>query len=267
MRRGGLARSFFASIAVAFALFALAGYQVTSETAATRLLGRLAAAVVQIDRWLPAHQEDLDLLARDKPQSNVEFADLPLAISLPATQIVGAEPAVLREVIVRNAGLALYHDGSDVLRTPDGEASLGIDEPVRWTATLLGEGAHGFWRLVLPVALLIALGLCAAVFFAGRQPLIPVTVGAVIALLASLGAWTLAQAGSNAVNSAVDQEIMLIVRDGAWIGVRNALAAAAASGSLLFLTRLLAGDTRPERVWEATPNASSQTSPTDAPPV
>ena len=88
--------------------------------------------------------------------------------------------------------------------------------------------------------------------------------GAIIGAVGSIAVWVLAQAGSNALDGAVDKEIMLILRDGAWIGVRNSLATAAAAGALLLLMRMLTGDVQHEQVWEA---PTGQASPTDAPPV
>jgi hypothetical protein len=240
MRRS--AGGVLAAVMTAVVLFALAGYQVTSETAATRLLGRLAAALVEIDRWLPAHREDIDLLARDDPQAAVRLADLPIEVSLPAPDVIAAEPEVLRDRIVRVMGGVLYADGSGAFRGDDGEGHLGIDEPARWTASLLSRGAHSFWKAALPLTLLVLLALAAATLHGGAAPLPALIAGAALAALASGGVWLLAQLGEALAASAIDREIMLILRDGAWIGLRDALAVVVAGIALRFLLNLARGD-------------------------
>jgi hypothetical protein len=257
---------FLTVVAVMAVLFILTGYQITSETAATRLLGRLAGALIQVDLWVPAHEEDIKLLARDKPQSTVNFTDLPLALSLPASQVIDADPASLRALIVQTSGRALYRDGIDVFRDSEGRGGrLGVDEPARWTIAFLGDGAHGFWRALLPLSLLALLGVCAAVLLSGRQPLGLIATGAAASAVASLGAWLLTAATSNAFSSAVDREIVLIVRDGAWIGLRNSVAVAAASLALLLLMRWLSSQQQTADDWE--PNQAATSQPPDAPPL
>src|SRR6202008_3160436 len=59
--------SFFITLLTIVFLFSLTGFQVTSEPAATRLLGRIGASLIEIDRWFPAHQEELQLRAEDRP--------------------------------------------------------------------------------------------------------------------------------------------------------------------------------------------------------
>jgi len=235
--RGGAA-GLLAALATAIALFALAGYQVTSATAAERLLGRLAAALVEIDRWLPAHREDIDLLARAVPEGTVDLDDLPVDVALPAAGVIDAEEAALRDRIVALMGEALYSDGKDAFRGEEGAASLGVDEPARWTATLLSAGAHRFWQAALPLTLLVLLALVASLLHGGRSPLLPLTIGAGVAAACSLAVWLLAEAGETALDSAIDREIVLILRDGAWIGLRNAAAVAAAGLAIRALLAL-----------------------------
>src|SRR3990170_9002882 len=170
--RGGAA-NFLAVLTTAVALFALAGYQVTGETAATRLLGRLGAALIEIDRWLPAHREDIDLLARDRPEGSVRLADLPIEVTLPASAVIDAEAAALRERIVAAMGEALYRDGRDAFVGEDGDANLAVDEPVRWTASLLSRGAHGFWQAALALSLLALVAVVASFLMGGRPPPLP----------------------------------------------------------------------------------------------
>lgn len=226
MRSGVL--GLLVAAATAAVLFALAGYQVTGETAAVRLLGRLAAALVEIDRWLPAHREDIDLLARGEPGRTVALNDLPVAVALPAADVIGADETALRDRIVALMGEALYRDGSGAFQAEDGGAHLSVAEPARWTATLLSRGAHAFWLAALVLTLLAALALAAVFLQGGCSPLLPLTAGAVFAAACSLAVWLLAQAAAPALSAPVDREIALVLRDGAWLGLRNAAAVAAA---------------------------------------
>src|SRR6188474_2697914 len=112
------------------ALFALTGWQVTSDTASERLLGRLGGSMVELDRWLPAHVEDIKLQARDKDDGIVVVRDLPIEVRLPSSVVVEADEPYLRSLIVREMGRQLYRDGNDAFKENDGStASLGVDEP------------------------------------------------------------------------------------------------------------------------------------------
>lgn len=204
------------------ALFALTGWQVTSETASTRLLGRLGAAIVEIDRWLPAHQEDIQLVARDREDGAVVIRDLPIQVSLPAVLVVGADEAQLRTMITEEMGRQLYENGNSAFRDNEGgEASLGINEPVRWTVTLLGSGMHGFWLAVMALTLLLALAAAASVMTTGEMPMNSIAIGAVIGIIASFGFWLLMQLAEGMASSAADREIILILQDGAKLGMRS----------------------------------------------
>ena len=131
----------------------------------------------------------------------------------------------------------LYEDGTAALRDAEGkEASLGIDDPVRWAVSLLSKGAHRFWRAALILSVIALLGLSALLLSGGRLPLGPIVAGAGLSALASAAVWAFARLIGPAFDSAVDREVMLILRDGAWIGIRNSLAVAVAALAILFLT-------------------------------
>jgi len=233
--RGGLP-GVFTALFTAIALFALAGYQVTSETAGERLLGRLAASLVELDRWLPAHREDIDLLARDRPQGSVHLTDMPVDVTLPAFAVVDADERQLRDVIMSIMGNSLWENGTSAFRDPDGnQRSLSVTEPVRWTTMLLDEGAHRFWTAVLALSVLLLLAFAASALIGARSPLTPVAIGAGVSAVLSLAAFLLASAASGVLDSAVDKEIMLIVRDGALIGLRDSLAIGAVAASIIGL--------------------------------
>ena len=250
------------------ALFALTGWQITGETASTRLLGRLGASIIEIDRWLPAHEEDIKLVARDGEAGGVILVrDLPIEVTLPSALVIDAEQSTLRTLITQEMGRRLYEDGTGAFRDNEGEtASLGINEPVRWTVTLLGSGMHGFWLAAMALTLLLALAAAAAVMSTGP---IPCTRLLSPPSSARLARWLLgadAPGRSSTVSSAADREIVLILRDGAFMGVRNCGGVAFASGILAFLMSMgrgrSAGDrNRPHDVDHLLPHGRGQTSP------
>src|SRR5262245_66139749 len=116
-------------------LFALTGYQVTGETAAPRLLGRLSAVMIELERWLPAHHHDLQVLANDKPQATLRIEELPIEVGLPAGLVMNADYGELEQLLVAGMADSLYRNGDGAFRTESG--SLSVTEPVRWTVTLL----------------------------------------------------------------------------------------------------------------------------------
>ncbi len=257
--RGGTPGFFAATLTVA-ALFCLAGYQVTSATAAPRLLSRLGVAIVELDRWLPNHTDDVQLLARDRPQGTVRLADLPVSVTLPASRVVGADLPTLRSLVYQEMGRTLYGDGNGAFRDREGNPRKpAITEPVRWTVVLLGKGAHNFWKAALPVSLLLAVAATAGVLMGGRSPLLSLAGGSVFATLSCIAVWLLADAASGLFGSAVDKETLLILRDGTLIGLRDSLAVALVTLSTLVLLMTFGRDRLPFR--------TSTQRPPDAPSV
>jgi alkylhydroperoxidase family enzyme len=231
------------------ALLCLTGYQVTGDVAAPRMLGRLGAALVELDRWLPAHADDLALRARDRPRGMIELNDLPIDVSIAAAAAVDADEAGLRELIVDQMGEVLYRRGTDAFRDNQGNrASLGLAEPVRWTVVLLESEMHARWQAALLLGLLLLVAAVAALLASGSAPFLPVALGAGMAAVASLAAWLLAQAAASLTTSLVDREILLMLREGAWIGLRNSLAVLLAAGSLVLLLATLGGQRYPRRL-------------------
>jgi hypothetical protein len=228
------------SILTTAALFALTGYQVTSETASTRLLSRLGGALIEVDRWLGPHVDDLNLLARDRPNGFVRVPDVPIAVTLPASDVLNAEESAVRGLLLDAMGAELYAEGNGAFIDADGSPHApGIDEPVHWTVALLGRGMHGFWRVALPVTLVLLLAAAGAVLHLGHNPLPAVIAGGFAGAAGSLVVYLLADLASRGFGSPVDQEIALILRDGAWLGLRNCLAVCAVAIGLLLLLQLL----------------------------
>ena len=234
---GGLA----VAVMTALFLFSFAGYQVTGDTAGPRLLGRLASSLVEVDRWTPVHRDDIQLLARDRPNESVLVDDLPVDVLLPAEAVLALneDDAALSELLRDSMGQRLYTEGRAVLQDDEGETHLGVTDPVRWAVSMLSADAHTTWRLALIGTGLVA-GLFAASFVLSRRsPLAPMAAGAGIAIVASFFGWLVGSGISSMFDSAVDKEIASIFQDSAWLGLRNSLAAGAILLALLYLNRSL----------------------------
>jgi hypothetical protein len=77
----------------------------------------------------------------------------------------------------------------------------------------------------------------------------PLAIGAALGAAASLAVWFLAETASSAFDGAVDKETMLILRDGAWIGLRNSLAVVVTAAGLMGLMSIMAKPRVPQRAW------------------
>ena len=236
--------AFLALVLTVASLFSLSGYQVTGETASTRILGRVGAALIELDRWLPAHRDDLRLLARNRPEAPVVPNDLPIQVEVPSQLALQASDEALQGAITNMMGARLRNQGSSAIRGADGESNLGVSEPVRWTVALLGSSMHGLWQAALALSVLTLLVMCAGLLIRRELPFMPILVGGLIATGLSVIAWVGALALASALDSAVDKEIALALRDGAWIGVRNGLAVSLIALALLYLSNAFLGPRR-----------------------
>jgi hypothetical protein len=229
------------ALMTALLLFSFSGYQLTGETAGTRLLGRLASSLVELERWVPTHRDDMQLLARDRPGENVLIDDLPIDVLLPSEAVVavGEDDTALTLLLRESMGRRLYAEGHGALQDEEGGTHLGVTEPVRWTISLLDSGTHATWRLALMASALLTAVFAASFLVTRRSPLASMAAGAGIAVVVAFLAWLAARVIGSSFDSALDREIALILRDGAWLGLRNSLAAAAILLALLYLYNAL----------------------------
>ena len=139
-------------------------------------------------------------------------------------------------------GRSLYNEGNGAFIDERGvPIEPGIDEPVHWAVLLLSKGAHGFWTLLLPVSLFLLIT-AGAIVLTRRRPLsLAIAAGAALAALGWLAAWLLASAAGAAIDGPVDREILLIARDGAWLGLRNSFATGIAAIAFGLLLRIVTG--------------------------
>src|SRR5205823_2816815 len=122
-----LPRAFLAFFTFAF-IFSLTLFMGTGATAGPRLQGRLAAMAIEIERWLPAHREDIEANARERPRVAVQVADLPLEASVPASAVLEDEGAGLRSALVSAMGETLYREGRSAF---NGGGNISITQPSR----------------------------------------------------------------------------------------------------------------------------------------
>jgi hypothetical protein len=228
-----------ASLLTAAALIVLTGYQVTGRTAGVRLLSRLSETLVELDRWLPAHEDDLKAQAQERPAGIVIIDTLPVQVRLAATRVASSSSAMLADSIGRGMGESLYERGTSAFVRAGGDAGLSATEPVRWAVSLLDRSSHARWRAALLIVGLFFAGSMAGVLMTGSSALQPLLIGASVAAVVSLAVWLLAKLGASVTAGPVDEEIMLMLRDGAWIGVRNSLAVIGASSALLLVLALV----------------------------
>jgi hypothetical protein len=252
-------------------LVCLSGFQVTNETSSVRLLGRLGSALIELDRWLPAHRADIELEARDRPDQPVVLADLPIDAAIPPdVALNGPEPA-LRASISQAMGEQLYEDGYSAIQDDLGESHLGVTEPLRWTIGMLDSGSHSFWQIALVVSGLALLAICAGHFWVKQSPLPGFTIGAAAAAILALLAWLAATLLSSSLHGALNEELGQVARDVIWIGLRDSIAAAAIGVGGLYAYSSLVGPHHAEQPeWDEWGDyeyeAYDQESPRQAPP-
>ena len=206
-------------------LVCLTGYQVTSETSSVRLLGRLGAATIELDRWLPAHRDDIELLARDRPSQPLVLTDLPIDVTIPAPAALEASTPVLKATIRDAMGRALYEGGYGAIRDDQGTNHLGLTEPLRWAIDGLDSSAHSFWLIGFVITGLALAVICLAHLWTRQSPMPGVAVGSAIAALLALVAWLAVSLIGATATGTIDVEIARVAKDGVWIGLRNGLAA------------------------------------------
>jgi len=253
VRRRRVLPSLFLAAATAVVILAFTAFQASGPTAGPRLLGRLAAAMIELDRWLPAHMDDIQSALRDRPRVVVEVPGLPLSAPVPGPALLDDGGAALKAALIESMGAALYQNGAGAFQ---GGGGLSLTEPARWTIELLGRDARRAFE-----ALVLAGGAVELVFMTlvvttaagplARRFLLPIGFGGAAALLAGLALWLLARLGAGAVHGAVDREVLLILRDCSWIGVRDGFATALAAAAVLALVRLAAPAAPEQEPWPA----------------
>lgn len=246
--------SLFLALAVAASVFTLSGVQVTSSTAAPRLLGRLFAAMIEIDRWLPVHRDDIQTLARERERGLIVLDDLPVQVRLRASDVAGASDATVKRLVRAEAGEILYREGLHAFRARENGGNLPIDHPSRWTIWLFGEAAHSVWRGAMyfaatATALLALVALLSTSGSRLRALAGPAALGAGAAMLTAGAFWLLMTAVASSMSSVLGRELALIYRDAAWVGLRNGFAVLVVALAFLITSSLVGSSAESDRSW------------------
>jgi hypothetical protein len=193
------------------------------------LLGRLASALFELDRWIPEHEDDIRDAARDRTVGDVQVEDLPVQVSIPLPVATGGDVAQIEAAIASASGDRLWREGRSAFAANGAGGDISLTSPVRWTISLLKQDRHDPWLVMTASGALAALVFALLTLFtAGGFA----RVGRSLLLAGLLygggcgGLWLLMQALSGAASSPVDVEVARIVRDCAWIGLRAGFATA-----------------------------------------
>jgi hypothetical protein len=233
---------------------ALTGSQATGATAGPRLLGRLAAAMFELDRWIPAHSEDLQAAARERSRGAVEVQGLPVRATVNANSAIAGDGEAMSREIASSAGHQLYELGRAAFRDENGAAagSISISEPARWAVSSIEEDNHRAWNIALGATLVAVLffSLLSLLTSSGASGVtVAIAAGALLATIGAAVLWGLATLCAGAFATQVDREVARMLRDCAWMGIRIGLAVAAAGIALTLMLRLVTQTDRHYAEW------------------
>jgi hypothetical protein len=233
----------------------LTGAQATGATVGPRLLGRLAAALFELDRWTPQHQEELQTVAQERTRGQVEVNGLPVHAAVSPAAVLGNADS-LANSIAAAAGEELYTYGR--VAFVDGEGAQGdisITKPVRWAIALLEQEEHQSWQVALAVSAgltLAAFVLVAVTSWSGLAGAVrTVTVGSAIFTLVSTLIWVVCQIASHAILSAPDSEVARMLGDCARLGLQDGVTVGVAGVLLNLVLRQLAQQGSHYEKWPA----------------
>ncbi len=227
MRRRRTVPALLLALSIFFALLALTGSQATGASAGPRLLGRLAAALFELDRWTPQHKEELQTVARERIRGPVDVQGLPIRISVASGAALGSDDE-LATAIAAAAGEALYWQGRSAFVDGDTVAGdISITRPVRWAIDLLRSSHHRAWQGLLFVTAMLsacALLLMLAASTSGLDGAIrAITRGGSAYSLAMALLWASCAAGAGRL-SGPDREVARMLGSCASMGLLDGIA-------------------------------------------
>jgi hypothetical protein len=236
-------------------LIALTGAQSTGATAGPRLLGRLAAALFELDRWVPAHAEDIAAAARDRTRGLVGVDGLPVRV-LVTQAAASADGEELGAAIADAAGQRLYSEGR--VAFVDGEGANGdisLTQPTRWAIALLEQEEHSKWQFLLyssALSTLALFGLVSVTSLGGvGMALRTVAIASGIATVLAIGAWLLCEAVARITASPPNAETARLLASCLRLGLQDAVVVGLGAGIINFALRSLTPQPRPLRQWPA----------------
>ncbi|HXH22115.1 MAG TPA: hypothetical protein VNN10_08800 [Dehalococcoidia bacterium] len=241
-------------------IFFLTLAQASGARAGPVLLGRLASAMVELDRWAPRHSDDLAEAARDRTRPQVAVEGLPLRLSIPTSVAASGDPEAIRDAIMSAAGQSLWRDGRAAFVDDEGVVAgdISITSPVRWTITTLKQDRNDFWLVATAAAGVASLAIGLLTLFAAPGGFAVVARGAlgagVLCVLAFGAIWALMQALAGAAMAPADIELARIGRDWAWMGLR----AGFATGLVGLAGQVAVWTAQRERRYERWPRAADE---------
>ncbi len=227
MRRRRTVPALLLALSIFFALLALTGSQATGAAAGPRLLGRLAAALFELDRWTPQHREDLQTVAQERTRGLVDVRGLPIRISVSPGAALASDDA-LANALAAAAGDALYLKGRSAFLDGDTAAGdISITRPVRWAIDLLSSSHHRAWQGLAFITAALSAGallLMLAASTSGLDGAIrAITLGGSAYSLAMALLWASCAAGAGRL-SGPDREVALMLRSCAGMGMLDGVA-------------------------------------------
>jgi hypothetical protein len=233
LARWGAGLALSASLSLCFIVMSL--YQLTGEAAAKPALRDALNALVEGDAVIARNYDDLRARAEAaEPAASLEIRDYPIAIPLSGEEVLVATREDISAILLERGTERLYDDGTGVLR--DDDAGLAG----RFTAAgaadeflgFLRSGVHvklGVLTLVL-AGISVGLAMVLAMLCHGFGRAVAIGAAVLVAslplLLGGLAAYAYARASGDAGGEYLRREFMQIVKDLAWLPVRNGIAIA-----------------------------------------
>jgi hypothetical protein len=250
-RRRTLPSLLLGAVAATF-IVCLTLFQVTGPVAGPRLLGRLAAAMIELDYWLPAHRDDLEASARERPRVSVEATGLPVSVFVPSSAVLADGGSRLGPALASALGDALYSSGRGAFT---GNGSISITEPARWVMELLRPRAHRLWGAACLALLALALILSAIAAISTEGPplravLRPVAIAGAAVATAGAFSWLLFRVGALLTGPSVNGEVLMIGRDVAGVALRDGFGICLGAAAILLLLGIASPDRGDQpRAW------------------
>jgi hypothetical protein len=204
-------------------------FQITSEGTSHRTLRRAIAVVSEIDVLLDRHYADLRQRAESvAPNETLELQDYPVSVPLTPEEVLVQSRDGLRETLLDRGADAMYHDGTDAMRSEASTGDVGVFSfggSIDRALDLMQGDVHIALGVVMVVLGVISLVLAGALAFVTRGfgrlvalasvALVSSTLLLLAALAVRLGLET--AGGSEYVRA----ESRDMARELAWLPIRN----------------------------------------------
>ncbi len=239
----------FVSLGALFAVLAL--YQATSAGTAQRTLRRAVAALTEIDPLINRNYDDLrQRAAVAAPGDSLTLRDYPVAVPLTPRQAETISKTDLRRLLLDRSASEMYGRGTAALRPA---ASKGGSVGVFSVAGITNNGLdflrrrnHDILRVLTMVFAAISLALAAGLAWSCRGFGRVASVGLVTfaaalpELLGGAALWLYARLQGGGGAEYTQQQFAAIIRELAWIPIRDGAALAVLGGTVLLLGMALA---------------------------